>query len=207
MAILYGTTADGSTLPVQVDEFGNLVAQGLPGQQGIQGPPGPPGPVGEVEFTSGAFLPVFSSSDPDGAGFIEYDRQYGYWYRFGPLLTVQIYLRTSSVALTNIRGDLELSGFPPEALFGMPNGASYFGPFSLAYLSTGVKGLAEGGRLIWRSPRNSLALHGWWDRTLQPAQFADLDIADGGDNVVTATWSGVAADAVRSLPIALDDLM
>ena len=37
MAILYGTTADGESLPVEVNELGQLVAEGLPG------PPGPPG--------------------------------------------------------------------------------------------------------------------------------------------------------------------
>ena len=41
MAILYGTTATGETLPVEVNEFGQLVAEGLPG------PPGPPG-IGEL---------------------------------------------------------------------------------------------------------------------------------------------------------------
>ena len=40
MAILYGTTGDGTTLPVLVDQFGNLLAKG------IDGPPGPPGPPG-----------------------------------------------------------------------------------------------------------------------------------------------------------------
>ncbi len=44
MAILYGTTADGDSLPVEVNELGQLVAEGLPGQQG---PPGPPG-VGQL---------------------------------------------------------------------------------------------------------------------------------------------------------------
>mgnify|MGYP001303144445 CR=1 FL=1 len=44
MAILYGTTADGDSLPVEVNEFGQLVAQGLQGQEG---PPGPPG-VGQL---------------------------------------------------------------------------------------------------------------------------------------------------------------
>jgi hypothetical protein len=44
MAILYGTTADGDSLPVEVNEFGQLIAQGLQGQEG---PPGPPG-VGEL---------------------------------------------------------------------------------------------------------------------------------------------------------------
>ena len=41
---LYGTQSNGETLPVQVDEFGRLVAEGL---QGIEGPPGPEGPPGD----------------------------------------------------------------------------------------------------------------------------------------------------------------
>lgn len=44
MAILYGTTADGDSLPVEVNEFGQLIAQGLQGQEG---PPGPPG-IGQL---------------------------------------------------------------------------------------------------------------------------------------------------------------
>ena len=42
--ILYGTAEDGTTLPVQVDATGRLVAQGLPGPEGPEGPPG----VGEL---------------------------------------------------------------------------------------------------------------------------------------------------------------
>lgn len=48
--ILYGTQSNGETLPVQVDETGRLVAEGLPGPegpQGEQGPQGEPGPAGE----------------------------------------------------------------------------------------------------------------------------------------------------------------
>ena len=40
MAILFGTTSTGTTLPVLVDQYGNLLAQGMPG---VEGPPGPPG--------------------------------------------------------------------------------------------------------------------------------------------------------------------
>jgi hypothetical protein len=47
MAILYGTTADGDSLPVEVNEFGQLIAQGLQGQPGAEGPPGPPG-IGQL---------------------------------------------------------------------------------------------------------------------------------------------------------------
>jgi hypothetical protein len=49
MAILYGTTGDGTTLPVLVDQFGNLLAKGIdgqPGQPGQDGAPGLPGPPG-----------------------------------------------------------------------------------------------------------------------------------------------------------------
>ena len=41
---LYGTQSNGETLPVQVDDTGRLVAEGL---QGEPGPPGPEGPPGE----------------------------------------------------------------------------------------------------------------------------------------------------------------
>lgn len=41
MAILYGTQSNGETLPVLVDQFGNLLAKG------IEGPQGPPG-VGQL---------------------------------------------------------------------------------------------------------------------------------------------------------------
>ena len=44
MAILYGTQSNGETLPVEVIEFGHLVAKGI---AGTTGPPGPPG-VGEL---------------------------------------------------------------------------------------------------------------------------------------------------------------
>lgn len=44
MAILYGTQSNGETLPVLVDQFGNLIAKGIEGQPG---PPGPPG-IGEL---------------------------------------------------------------------------------------------------------------------------------------------------------------
>ena len=40
MAILFGTQSNGETLPVLVDQYGNLLAKG------INGPPGPAGPAG-----------------------------------------------------------------------------------------------------------------------------------------------------------------
>lgn len=46
MAILYGTTSGGDVLPVQVDQAGRLVAEGLDGAPGAEGPQGPQGPEG-----------------------------------------------------------------------------------------------------------------------------------------------------------------
>ena len=48
--VLYGTQSNGETLPVQVDAFGRLVAEGLQGPEGPPGPPGPDGPPGEIEL-------------------------------------------------------------------------------------------------------------------------------------------------------------
>ena len=44
--ILLGTQSNGETLPVQVDAFGRLVAEGLQGPEGPEGPPGEDGPPG-----------------------------------------------------------------------------------------------------------------------------------------------------------------
>ena len=45
--VLYGTQSNGETLPVQVDEFGRLVAEGLQGPPGAEGPPGSDGENGQ----------------------------------------------------------------------------------------------------------------------------------------------------------------
>lgn len=50
MAILYGTQSNGETLPVLVDQFGNLIAKGIDGAPGEPGDPGPPGPPGIGEL-------------------------------------------------------------------------------------------------------------------------------------------------------------
>ena len=134
MATLFGTTASGESLPVQVNEFGQLVAQGLPGPQGEQGEQGEIGPPGDFQFSSGTWTPEFISSDPDGAGFLNYNTQSGYWYLFGPLLTVTWYVRTESVSLTNIRGSAEIGGLPPEIAFASPSSSSVYAPSTLNYL-------------------------------------------------------------------------
>ena len=47
MAILLGTQSNGETLPVQVNELGQLVAKGIDGEKGEPGNPGAPG-VGQL---------------------------------------------------------------------------------------------------------------------------------------------------------------
>ena len=44
--VLHGTQSNGETLPVQVNSFGQLVAEGLTGAEGPEGPEGPQGPAG-----------------------------------------------------------------------------------------------------------------------------------------------------------------
>jgi len=48
MAILYGTQSNGETLPVLVDQFGNLLAKGIDGAPGEPGSPGTPGEPGGI---------------------------------------------------------------------------------------------------------------------------------------------------------------
>jgi hypothetical protein len=47
MVVLLGTTSSGETLPVLVDQFGNLLAKGIEGPPGSEGPQGPEGPQGD----------------------------------------------------------------------------------------------------------------------------------------------------------------
>ena len=207
MATLYGTTADGESLPVQVNEFGQLVAQGLPGEQGIQGPPGPEGPVGSVELTTGTFLPEFKSSDASGAGFMTYSNQSGYWARFGPLLTVWINVKTSECALTNIRGDLIVGGIPPEASFALPAQSLSYGPCSISAarfenIDTPAPIIAQ-----WFTPHQGFRLSTVYGSDITKIQYADLTGDFGNVNQIRMTFNGLAADAVRSVPIELDELM
>lgn len=128
MAILFGTTSDGNTLPVQVNASGQLVAQGMdgsPGAQGPQGEPGEPGPPGEqgppgepgadgidgVTETQGSWTPIWSST-AEGEAIISYTNTTGRWYKTGALVTVWFQIRTSEVTITNARGALEIVGLP-----------------------------------------------------------------------------------------------
>ena len=122
MAILFGTTSDGQTLPVQVNATGQLVAQGMEGAQGPEGPPGPegkPGPPGAdgqpgdsgLEAEQGIWTPYFGNTE-GGEAIIDYSVQQGYWYKVGGMLTVWWLIMTRSVVITNPRGTLDVMGLP-----------------------------------------------------------------------------------------------
>lgn len=210
MAILFGTTADGSTLPVQVNESGQLVAQGLPGPQGQQGEPGepgPPGPAGEASLLSGSFSPRFVSSDASGAATISYSTQEGYWYRYGPLLTVCWCLVTKSTTVTNARGNAEIGGLPSSVRFAHPNIATAMGPATLGFLYTEADRTAYGGRLTYSQPRNSIQLIGNWTGVMKTVPFGDLDGSNGSYNACYGTFSGLADGTVKSIEWDLDLLM
>ena len=202
MAILYGTQSNGETLPVQVNETGQLVAQGLRGEKGDQGEPGPPGPVGSVELTSGTFEPYFSSSDT-GAGFITYDQQLGYWYRFGPQVTIEISLSTSDVGLTDIRGDLQISGIPEEAYLANPSLTSKYGPFSFGVCKLKNRDALYQPVAVYQRSNHSFALWEGGGGTAQKYLWLDLSGDKQSTNQFRLTFSGLANDSARSMDLAL----
>jgi len=106
MAILYGTQSNGETLPVLVDQFGNLLAKGIEGNQGPpgpEGPEGPEGPPGPIDIQYLEFAPEYVF-DGDGEAVIEYRKQKGQAYVLGDLVIVTGYIATKDVLITNPRG-------------------------------------------------------------------------------------------------------
>ena len=207
MAILYGTTAEGNTYPVQVDEFGRLVtARPQGGSDG--GNPGGGGEPGEsVELTHGEFSPVFVSKNDAAEAFIEYEKQQGFWYRFGPLVTVVMSVRTSSVVMTNPRGELMLGGLPQESQMAVPSLATRFGPYSIG------ESMLSGRSQIYRPSceyipgRGGFVLGERGGSDPGAFLFAELWGSDHPANEFHLTFQGLAADSVRSVPGLLDDLV
>lgn len=121
MAILYGTQSNGETLPVQVNAFGQLVAQGLDGAKGDTGPEGPPGPKGDKGDTGApGVTPSLQISEwtpeiafqSDGAALIQYDYQKGQIWDFGDLSFFAFEIKISDIGITNARGRPVIKGFP-----------------------------------------------------------------------------------------------
>lgn len=122
MAILFGTTSDGNTLPVQVNASGQLVAQGMegspgaPGEPGETGPPGPKGDKGDPGETGlvaeqGTWNPSFANETGGSAMFFYKTRQ-GYWYKVGGMMTVWWLIELDGVQITAPRGGLDVVGIP-----------------------------------------------------------------------------------------------
>ena len=117
MAILYGTQSNGETLPVLVDQFGNLLAKGIkgdpgqpgdPGTPGEQGPPGPQGLPGSLTLQVLNFSPQFVFTD-NGAAEIEYAENTGISYILDKLVIFTAYIATRSVLITNPRGSIAIT--------------------------------------------------------------------------------------------------
>ena len=206
MAILFGTTSDGNTLPVQVNALGQLVAQGVEGPAGPPGPEGPIGPVGEVEFSSGTFAPTFGSDTGDGEALLEYQAQEGYWYRFGPLLTIQVLIRTSSAIVINARGKLTVKDIPDEARFALPVEASGHGFPGVSSFGLMGTGRAINCRVIYRYNNHNFRFRYNNGDAWNDAMFASLDGELAEDNMIIFSFSGIARGEVRSLEIPDDYL-
>ena len=121
MAILYGTQSNGETLPVQVNSFGQLVAQGLDGakgekgdkgdkgDQGEQGEQGDPGSVSGVEISR--WDPVIEFRN-DGAALFEVDSAEGKIFNVGGFQVVAYQIIIDDIGITNPRGYPVVTGFP-----------------------------------------------------------------------------------------------
>ena len=136
MAILYGTQSNGETLPVQVNSFGQLVAQGLDGakgekgdkgdqgEQGEQGLQGPPG-VG-VEVVKSTWDPVLEI-ESDGEVIVDVANKEGFTWDFGGFTLFTFTYATSSVVVTNPRGKPRIKGFPVVKSGTWYNASQYMG--------------------------------------------------------------------------------
>ena len=204
MAILYGTQSNGETLPVQVNSFGQLVAQGLPGEQGPQGDPGPPGPVGNLEITQGTFTPSFGSTDATAAGFFTYSIQNGYWTLYGDLLSVSIHLKTTEVGLTSIRGSLAIVDIPSEAWFALANPVSALGIQQISMFLTENYEVYNRPIALWNygEKRFQFEEHGAPSPFSVP--FATLDGLERSVNEVRFTFLGLKEGSVKSFRPAFD---
>ena len=207
MAILFGTTADGESLPVQVNEFGQLVAQGVPGEQGIQGPPGPPGPVGDYTYETVEFVPTLYSSDV-GEALIDWSTIAGKACRWGPIVWATFQLVASNVVVTNARGDIRIGGLPESMRFlhdpGLNDrGCVFFAP----HFRLGGKTLENGLSAVLLEDGRSFSLAYAKPSFKYDAGFPWSDLDKGEyPPCIRFTWQGwhhsVASSAER-----LDDLM
>ena len=207
MATLYGTTADGEILPVQVNEFGQLVAQGLEGPPGPEGKPGPEGPgtEGGLEAEQGFWTPSLTN-EGGGEAEIEYSIRQGYWYKVGGMLTVWWLVETRQVVITNPRGGLDISGLPEKfALFG--SSAIRQGHYTVGEWG-GFKPQLEQIPFIRLAGDGDLLR--LFRRTVPeetPMKWTDLDEQNPSYNRIGGAWTGLTASGMEKQDGALDQLM
>ena len=207
MPILYGTTSDGESLPVQVNEFGQLVAQGLLGPPGPEGPPGPPNPDGELPFLTGVFTPVWQSSDESGSCLFDYEQQQGYWIRYGNLLVITVRLVSQNDVVTNARGNLLVGGLP-EDLVPLSTGA-VGGTGLYTFYQARFRGLADLQRpgVMLTSTGDFFSVRDYWNGNNKSISFSVLDGSANSANTLTFTYAWFHADAASSGQVTLDGLM
>lgn len=216
MAILFGTTSEGETLPVQVNASGQLVAQGMDGSPGLQGPQGEQGPAGPkgdkgdpgepgadgadgVGESMGIWTPQWSSTT-DGDAVIDYSANTGRWHKVGSLITVWFYIKTQAVLLTNPRGELAITGLPFDFLrAGQP--AFRYGPGGIEsklgfrnneYLNVFPR-LNNSG--------NAILLLNFTSPGVEPILFADLDETQPVNNEVGGWFQGLDASTGMASPM------
>jgi hypothetical protein len=219
MAVLFGTTSEGETLPVQVNASGQLVAQGMDGiagnegPPGKEGPPGPQGPQGEqgpagsdgtngVVETQGVWAPRWSSTT-DGEGVITYGNTNGKWYRVGALITVWFQIRTSEVVLTNPRGALEIIGLP--FTFQCGSGSAFrHGPGAISQCDGLRDQLYQHAFPRLNNLGTSILMRNYTFPDDAAIPFSGLDEQNPENNDVSGWFQGLDANA--SIPSTMPDL-
>ena len=158
MAILYGTQSNGETLPVQVNSFGQLVAQGLDGatgekgdkgDQGPQGPQGEQGPAGvDAGFEWTTWTPTLTFSG-DGAAVQDIQSASGRKASIAGLEIISFQIRWLGISITNAAGAPLVGGFgtgiggsaqKPERMMGFMGRHDFFGPALGVYPRTDETG-------------------------------------------------------------------
>ena len=198
MPILYGTTSDGESLPVQVNEFGQLVAQGLEGPPGPEGQPGPSNPDGKLPLTHGAFTPVWLSDHEDGSALFDYERQEGFWIRYGVILAVSILLVSRDDVVTNARGNLLIGGLPEDLVPLNTFSSNAQGVFSVNQAK--FRGLEELNRPGAQFNRDggTFGIRDYWNSGNKGVPFSVLDGNVNGQNNISFTWLWFHNDATAT---------
>ena len=122
--ILLGTQSNGETLPVQVNDFGQLVAEGI---QGSEGPPGPPGEPG----ADGGDFPL--PPDPENGDVLGWQDDQLQWISGidpQPPLDGVLVATTFDDGTTSINGG-EFSGYSGYGVCTPPDG--FIGYFCVAF--------------------------------------------------------------------------